>query len=139
MFLGTYYHTIEEKGRVSLPHKFRQTSDEWIITKGLDGGLFLFQAEVFQAELEKLNSKALTKKSHRDLVRYMANEASEVKVDSTGRILIPDFLRAAAQLVKNVVIIGSYQRIEIWNVEKYHQYLDEVNTHAEEIAEGIEL
>lgn len=139
MFIGTYYHRIEEKNRVSLPKKFRSMGDSWVITHGLDGGVFLFLAEDFQAELQKLSQLAFTKKAHRDFIRLMANEASEVEVDQSGRILLPEFLRASAQLVKDVAIVGSYQRIEIWNVEKYHQYLDHLNSNAEGIAEEVSL
>jgi MraZ protein len=137
MFIGTYYHTIEDKGRVSLPKKFREIGTDWVITRGLDGGLFLFLNNTFTAELEKLNQYAFTKKAHRDMIRLMTNEAQEVQVDPSGRILIPEYLRATAQLAKEVAIIGSYQRIEIWDVEKYHQYIDQLETQAEAIAEKV--
>lgn len=138
MFIGTYYHMIEEKGRVSLPKKFREMGNDWVITRGLDGGLFLFLNNTFTAELEKLNQLAFTKKAHRDLIRLMANEAQELQVDQSGRLLLPDYLRATAQLTKEVAIVGSYQRIEIWDVRKYHQYIDLIQSHAEEIAEKVE-
>src|SRR6184192_3562271 len=105
MFIGTYYHTIEEKGRVSLPKKFRDERSDWIITRGLDGGLFLFFKNTFIAEMEKLQTKAFTKRANRDFIRLMTNEAQEVEVDLNGRIQIPEYLRAAAQLTKDVVII----------------------------------
>jgi MraZ protein len=139
MFIGRYYHTIEERGRVALPKKFRQEKAEWVITRGLDGGLFLFLKNTFLAELEKLESRSLTKKAHRDFIRLMTNEAQEVEVDKQGRLLIPDYLRATAQLTKNVVIVGSYQRIEIWDVAKYHTYIEQLEHNAEEIAEKVEI
>lgn len=138
MFIGRYYHTIEEKGRVSLPKKFRDGGDDWIITRGLDGGLFVFLKDQFTSELEKLSTHPFTKKAHRDFIRLMTNEAEEVKVDENGRLLIPEYLRATAQLTKNVVIVGSYQRIEIWDVEKYHTYIDQLEKMAEETAEKVE-
>jgi MraZ protein len=137
MFIGRYYHTIEDQGRVSLPKKFRDTSDKWIITRGLDGGLFLFLNKTFEQELQKIAEHTFTKKMDRDFIRLMTNEAQEVEVDGNGRILLPDYLRATAQLTKNVVIIGSYQRIEIWDVDKYHQYLEYIEQHAEDIAEKV--
>ena len=137
MFIGTDYHTIEEKGRVSLPKNFRKFGTDWIITRGLDGGLFLFLNNTFTAELEKLNQLAFTKKAHRDLNRLMANEAQELQVDQSGRLLLPDYLRATARLTKEVAIVGSYQRIEIWDVEKYHKYVDQLETQAEAIAEHV--
>jgi len=137
MFIGTYYHTIEEKGRVSLPKKFRAESAEWVITRGLDGGLFLFFKNTFIAEMEKLQQKAFTKKANRDWIRLMTNQAQEVEVDSNGRIQIPEFLRVTAQLTKDVVIIGSFERLEIWDVQKYHAYIDQISPRAEEIAEQV--
>ena len=137
MFIGTYYHTIEEKGRVSLPKKFRDGTSEWVITRGLDGGLFLFFKNTFIAEMEKLQDKAFTKQANRDFVRLMTNEAQEVEVDDNGRIQIPEYLRAAAQLTKDVVIIGSFQRVEIWDVQKYHSYIDQIALKAEQIAEQV--
>lgn len=138
MFIGRYYHTIEEQGRVSLPKKFRESGDHWVVTRGLDGGLFVFLKNTFLTEIEKLSAQSFTKKAHRDFIRLMTNEAQEVEIDTNGRLLIPDYLRATAQLVKNVVVVGSFQRIEIWDVEKYHAYIDTVEKHAEDIAEKVE-
>ena len=139
MFIGRYYHTIEEKGRISLPKKFRESGDEWVITRGLDGGLFLFLRNQFQSELDKLAQKPFTKKAERDFIRLLTNEAEEVEVDPAGRLLIPEFLRASAQLAKHVVIVGSYQRIEIWDRERYHAYVTQIETQAEAIAENIDI
>lgn len=137
MFIGTYYHTLEEKGRVSLPKKFREHGNEWVITRGLDGGLFLFKKEDFTSELEKLRNQPFTKKANRDFLRLMANEAEEVETDNTGRLLIPEYLRATAQLTKTLVIVGSYQRIEIWDAGRYHTYLKKIEEDAERIAEDV--
>jgi len=138
MFIGRYYYTIEEKGRVSLPKSFRELEKQWVITRGLDGGVFLFGAEKFQAQLNHLDQLGFTKKAHRDIVRLMTNDAVLVEVDSIGRITIPEHLRASAQLTKQIVIVGSYHRVEIWDVEKYHAYLDTLVSNAEQIAEKIE-
>ncbi len=138
MLIGRYYHTIEEQGRVSLPKKFREASTEWIITRGLDGGVFLFIKNQFEAEMAKLQERAFTKKVNRDLVRLMSNDAHEVEIDANGRILIPDHLRRSALLHKDVVIVGSFKRIEIWDVEKYHEYIDQLEKNAEDIAEQVE-
>jgi MraZ protein len=137
MFIGRYYHTIEERGRVSLPKKFRDQERLWVVTRGLDGGLFLFPKATFEAELEKLANFTITKKAHRDLVRYLTNDAEEIEADKAGRVLLPEYLRATAQLAKNIVVVGSFRRIEIWDVEKYHQYLETLGEHAEEIAEEV--
>lgn len=135
MLIGKYYHNLEGNGRISLPKKFRNTSQSWIITRGLDGCLFLLKKENFTNELEKINQVGLTKKANRDLVRLMTNEASELTPDSTGRIKLPNYLIEFAQLKKALVIVGSLNRLEIWDQERYHRYLDQLESKAESIAE----
>ncbi len=138
MFLGKYYHTLEEKGRVSLPKAFRDQTQTWVVTRGLDGCLFLFEATQFATELTKLGERTFTKKAHRDVTRLLANEAAEISVDASGRIHLPEYLINQAQLSKDLVIAGNYNRIEIWNRERYHQYLSVLESQAEEIAEHVE-
>ncbi len=138
MFIGRYYHNLEEKGRLSLPKSFRELEKLWVITRGLDGGLFLFPKHDFEKQMTKISSYTFTKKAQRDFVRLMTNDAAEVEVDTGGRILIPEFLRASAQLTKELVVVGSLQRIEIWDVKIYHQYLDQLIQQAESIAEQVE-
>lgn len=139
MYLGRYYHTVEEKGRVSLPKKFRKEDHEqFVITRGLDGGLFLFPIQEWETQIQTLSTRTFTKKAHRDFVRLMTNDAQEVEVDRLGRILIPDYLRTFAKLDKQAVVVGSYSRIEIWDVQEYHTYIERIESQAEEIAENIE-
>lgn len=138
MYIGKYYHKVEDKGRVSLPKAFRSKASAWIITRGLDGGLFLFQAEKFTAEIEKLEARSFTKKTHRDFIRLMTNEAQEVTPDANGRVQLPEYLTTFANIGKDVVIVGSYSYVEIWDRDTYHTYLDEVESRASEIAEGLE-
>jgi MraZ protein len=135
MLIGKFYHNLEGNGRISLPKKFRQASKSWIITRGLDGCLFLLKKENFQSELEKIDEVGFSKKANRDLVRLMANEASELMADANGRINLPDYLIDFAQLKKSVVIVGSINRLEIWDQERYDQYLDQLEDKAETIAE----
>lgn len=137
MFLGQYYYAIDDKFRLILPKSFRDQETTWILTRGFDGGLFLFPQEEFAKELAKLEGQSLTKKNSRDLVRLLTNTAHEIAVDGVGRFHIPEALRAPAQLVKQVVIVGSYNRVEIWDVATYHAYMDQVNANAEDIAEHV--
>lgn len=138
MFIGRYYHKLEEKGRVSLPKNLRGDHLDWIITKGLDGGLFLFLAENFQSEIAKLAERSFTKKNDRDFVRYMTNDAYSLSVDTNGRVLLPEYLKNFAQIKKDVVIVGSYNRVEIWDIDLYHQYIDQLEKNAQSIAESID-
>jgi MraZ protein len=137
MFYGRYYHTLDEKGRVSLPKNFREQADRWIVTRGLDGGLFIVPSTQFATQLQEIEHLALTKKANRDVIRFFTNDALEVIPDRLGRIGIPEYLRAAAQLTKNLVVVGSLQRVEIWSVDRYHTYLDDIAAHAESLAEQV--
>lgn len=138
MFIGRYYHTLEENNRVSLPKKFRNIETNWIVTRGLDGGLFLFRAANFKEELEKLSQRTFTKKAHRDFIRLMTNDAKEIIADKNGRVSLPEYLIKFAQLKKQLVVIGSYSRIEIWNQNRYHQYLEKIESQAEKLAERVD-
>jgi MraZ protein len=135
MLIGKFYHNLEGNGRISLPKKFRQTSKSWVITRGLDGCLFLLKKENFQNELNKIDEVGFSKKANRDLVRLMTNEATELVADANGRINLPAYLIDYAQLKKSVVIVGSLNRLEIWDQDRYHHYLDQLESKAETIAE----
>ncbi len=137
MFIGRYYHTLEEKGRLSLPKEFRTQTKKWVVTRGLDGGLFLMKASDFQANLEKFAKRTFTKKDNRDFIRLMTNDAKLVEPDKLGRVTLPAYLTKLAKLKKQVVVVGSYSYIEIWDQAKYHQYLNKLEKEAEKIAERL--
>ena len=138
MFIGKYYFNLEEKGRLSLPKEFRQNNDSWIVTRGLDGGLFLYRENDFEKQLEKLLSRTFTKKIHRDFVRLLTNEAKSITPDKNGRVQLPEYLISFANLKKAVVVVGSLEKIEIWDRDIYHNYIDTIESTAEEIAERLE-
>ena len=135
MLIGTYYHTLEDNGRVSLPKPFRTEQTEWIVTRGLDGCLFLLSPEQFKQELSQITTRTFTNKDTRDLTRLFANEAQEVTPDKAGRVQLPEYLTAFAGLKKNVVIVGSINRVEVWDRDKYHDYLKQLEPKAEDLAE----
>jgi len=138
MYIGTYYHTLEEQGRVSLPKSFRETNNKWIVTRGLDGGLFIFPEDSFQEKLQKISENhVFTKKAHRDFVRLMTNEAQAIEVDQNGRVNLPDYLIQFAHLNKDLAVVGSLDYIEVWERDLYHQYIDQLEDSAEEIAEKV--
>lgn len=139
MFIGSFYHKLEAKGRVSLPKVFRAQTADWIITPGLDGGLFIFKAQDFATELQKLAQLEFNQKKARDYIRYLTNQAQAVTLDKTGRLLIPENLIQLASLTKNLVLVGSLSRIELWDQDTYHALLDHINQTAESIAEDIAL
>ncbi len=135
MLVGTYYHTLEDNGRISLPKTFRSKQTDWVVTRGLDGCLFLLEVEKFTQELEQITKRSFTNKDTRDLTRLFANEAQEVTPDKTGRVQLPEYLITFAGLTKNVVIVGSVSRIEIWDRDHYHTYISELEPQAEALAE----
>lgn len=137
MFIGRYYHTLEANGRVSLPKTFREQAEDWIVTRGLDGGLFVFKESDFASRLRELNERTFTMKSNRDFIRLMTNEAQKVTADANGRVQLPEYLISFAQLDKNLVVVGSYGWIEIWNRDLYHDYLHRLEDQAETIAESL--
>lgn len=138
MYLGRYYHSLEDKGRVSLPKKFREnTTQRFVITRGLDGGLFLYPSDHWEKIVTQLSIRTFTKKKNRDLIRLITNDAQEVELDRLGRILIPDYLRKFARLQKDVVVIGSLHHIEIWDTKSYHEYIENIEMNAESIAEEV--
>lgn len=138
MLIGTYYHTLEDHGRISLPKTFREKTARWVATRGLDGGLFLFPAADFQKRLRTIDeSHAFTKKASRDFVRLMTNEAQEVQADKNGRVNLPNYLIGYAGLKKNVVVVGSLEYVEVWDRTAYHKYVDSLEKNAEAIAETL--
>ncbi len=137
-FIGRFYHALEQKGRISIPPSFRQALEpEAILTTGLDGCLFLFPFSSWQSVVSEVEAQPFTRKVARDWGRLMANNASSVTFDRLGRILIQDYLRQKANLTKETVIVGSINRVEIWNQTAYHSYLDEIDKNAESIAEKL--
>jgi MraZ protein len=140
MYIGTYYYTLEAKNRVSLPASLRKmTGNEVVVTRGLDGCLFVFDLENWHKTVDAIEDLSFTKQRNRDFVRLLTNNAQQVEIDDQGRILLAEHLKTSAHLEKEIVIVGSMDRIEIWNKETYHTYSKRIETEAENIAEGIEL
>lgn len=122
MFMGEYNHTIDAKNRLIIPSKFREAlGDEFVVTKGLDGCLFVYDNREWAAFEEKLKSLPLTNKDARAFVRFFLAGAAGVEVDKQGRILLPSVLKDFAQISKDVVLIGVASRIEIWSREKWEE------------------
>jgi len=133
MFLGTYYHTLENNGRFSLPKQFRQQDTTWVVTRGIDGGLLLMSKERFAEELGQVSERTFTLKKQRDFLRFVASTAQEVTPDKVGRIQLPEYLIKLAHLQKKIVIVGNAHHIEIWNQNEYHQYYDALQAPTDEV------
>ncbi len=140
MFIGQYEHSLEGKGRLSVPKKFRsQLADGAIVAQGLDGCLFLYPKAEWEQLVNKLSQLPLTRSDARSFTRVLSYGAIEVAIDSLGRILIPDYLRQFAALKDLCIVAGAITRVEIWAKERFTDYSRKINTDAETIAEKLEL
>ena len=138
MFLGEYAHTVDNKNRLAVPAKFRNSLKQGaVLTRGLDNCLFLFTKEDWQALVAKISQLPLSQSNARSFSRMMLMGAMEVSPDKLGRILLPDYLKKFAGLKKKVIIGGVFNRIEIWDETKWNIYKQKSEKNVEEIAEGM--
>ena len=137
MFMGEYNHTIDAKGRLIIPAKFRELlGEEFILTKGLDGCLSIYPMKEWEAFEEKLRSLPLTNKNARTFSRFFVAGATSCELDKMGRILVPQTLREFAGLDKDVVLTGNLNRIEVWSKERWAENIDFDDMDA--IAQGLQ-
>lgn len=138
MFMGEFLHTIDNKGRLIIPAKFREMLGiKFITTKGLDNCLFLFPENEWQNFEEKLKKLPISQPNAREFVRFFCSGASECEFDKQGRILLPANLREYAALEKDVVVVGVMNRIEIWDAVKWKGYSSEAERNYEKAAESL--
>jgi MraZ protein len=121
VFLGEFQHTIDEKGRLAVPAKFRAPlSDGLVVTRGLDRCLYLWTIEQWQQMAERLAKLPMMQGDARRVARHFFSGAVDVKLDKLGRIILPQFLREYAGLGDEVVVVGVYSRIEIWSKDGWN-------------------
>ena len=143
MFMGEYSHNVDAKGRLIVPAKFReQLGDEFVVTKGLDGCLFVYPQEEWQNIEEKFREVPLTTKDARKFSRFFFAGAASCEIDKQGRILIPSVLREFAELEKDVVLVGVLSRIEIWSRARWEESnsyddMDEIAEHMADLGLSI--
>ena len=139
MFMSEYNHSIDAKGRVIVPVKFREAlGDEFVVTQGLDGCLFVFPNSEWKNFEEKLKSLPMSNKDARKFVRFFLAGAALVEIDKQGRILIPPVLRQFAALEKDVVVVGVGSRVEIWDKNRWDdsttfENMDEIADHMSDL------
>jgi len=144
MFYGEYEHTIDRKGRLIVPAKFRQALKEQAVkslflTRGLDGCLFLFTEAEWRMAEARFKQISFTKAEGRKFNRMFFSGAAEVAIDGLGRLLIPKTLKEFAQIEQDVVIVGVSNRIEIWSKEKWQAFYEASRQGFEEVAERVML
>ncbi|MDD3897721.1 MAG: division/cell wall cluster transcriptional repressor MraZ [Syntrophomonadaceae bacterium] len=138
MFLGEYQHSLDSKGRITVPSRFReQLGEKFVATKGLDNCIFLYPMEEWKTIEEKLKSLPFTRADVRSFARFFFSGASEMEIDRQGRTLMPVNLREYASIDKDLIIIGVGSRIEIWSAANWGKYTLEAESSYEEIAESM--
>jgi len=138
MFIGEYSYSIDDKKRLAVPPKFRQLlGKKAVITRGLDQCLFVYPLREWKTLAEKLSKLPLAQADARGFARLMLTGAMEVNLDNLGRVLVPDFLKNYGGLQKKVVITGVYNRVEIWDEEKWSDYKKKTENEVGDIAERL--
>jgi len=138
MFLGEYRHNIDYKGRLSVPKKFRgNLANGAILTKGLDGCLFLYSKESWSDLTARLQQLSVTQADTRAFERYLFGGAAEAQFDQLGRIKIPEYLLVYAGITKEVILVGILGRIEIWSPDRWDKLAKNLEKRGEEIAEKL--
>ncbi len=135
-FIGEYSHSVDAKGRMNVPVKFReQLGETFVVTRGLDKCLSIYPTEAFKTFAEKLQSLPISDINARQFVRFFLSGAVECELDKQGRILIPQSLRTHASISKDVVVTGNGSTVEIWDAQKWQEYNDAIDPDA--IAENM--
>lgn len=138
MLIGEYHHTLDDKGRVSIPVKVRVACESGaILTRGLDQSLVVFPREAWQAFVVNLQTLPWQQAETRALVRLFLAGAADVQMDRSGRMLVPEHLRAYAHLSKDVVFLGLGNRLELWDSARFAASMHEAETHADTIASTL--
>lgn len=138
MFIGEYSHSLDDKGRLAVPKKFRtDLAKGAIVTRGLDNCLFLYTKKEWEKLAEKLANLPLAQANTRAFARLMLAGAMDVEVDKQGRAMLPEYLRAYAGLTKEVVVAGLYNRLELWDSTAWETYKKKTETESTQIAEQM--
>lgn len=138
MFRGEYHHTMDEKGRIIIPAKFREgLGENFFVTRGLENSLFIYSQEAWENFEMKLQTLPMANKDARAFVRFFMSGVVECSLDKQSRILVPQNLRDYAQISKDAVFIGVLQRIELWDKERWEEYNRDDVLGVENIAEKM--
>ncbi|WP_125546832.1 division/cell wall cluster transcriptional repressor MraZ [Levilactobacillus lindianensis] len=138
MFMGEFEHSIDTKGRLIIPAKFReQLGGQFVVTRGMDGCLFGYPMTEWSALQEKLKALPVNRKDARAFVRFFYSAATECELDKQGRINLPKSLRDHAALAKQCVIVGVANRFEIWSQERWDKFSTAAEEDFDDIAENL--
>lgn len=138
MLKGQYSNSIDIKGRIVLPKKYRSTfGEQVVVSRGLEGCLNVYPVAEWQEVEKKLATLPTTKKQARDYTRLVLSSAEDLELDKMGRINLPEHLIRMASLDKNCIIIGVGKNLEIWDENRWNEYNQNVESSFEEIAESL--
>ena len=138
MFIGEYHHSIDEKGRLAVPTKYRESLGLGaVVTRGLDRCLFMYPMAAWQEISSHLATLPFSKANTRSFTRFLLAGAMDVELDKQGRIVVPEYLRTFAGLRKSVVIAGLYNRLEVWDAEAWERYRAGAEQGSADIAETL--
>lgn len=138
MFIGEYHHSIDDKGRLIIPSKFREELGyKFIITRGIENCLYVYSEEAWTKIVNKLETLPFTKKDARTFLRFLLSGASEAEFDKQGRINITSPLISHANITKECVIIGTGDRLEIWSEESWNDFFASAKDNMSDIAENL--
>lgn len=139
VFIGEFQHSLDNKGRLIIPSKFREgLGERFVLTKGLDNCLFVYPLSEWHNFEEKLKTLPLTSRDARAFVRFFFSGATECELDKQGRILLPANLREYSGIEKDAVVIGVSTRVEIWSLEEWNRYNSDTIMGYDKIAERME-
>lgn len=144
MLIGEYHHNLDEKGRLIIPSKFREDiGEKFIVTRGLDGCLFVYSSDNFDKIVSKLSTLPFTKKDARTFNRFFMSSATVCEFDKQGRINLPSSLISYANLEKECTIIGVNDRLEIWATNKFNSLIEDnlevISDISENLFEGFDI
>ena len=138
MFIGEYHHTIDEKGRLIIPSKFRDgLGEKFIVTRGIENCLYVYSLESWSTITKKLESLPFTKKDARQFTRYFLSGATVADFDKQGRVNISIPLVQHANLQKDCVIVGVGNRLEIWAQDEWNSFFESASLNMSDIAENL--
>lgn len=138
MFIGEYHHSLDQKGRLAIPTKFRKFfGGKAVVTRGLDNCLFVYTMPEWKKLAEKLSNLPISQANTRAFARLMLAGAMDVDLDKQGRIILPEYLRSFAGMKKATVITGLYNRLEVWSEDAWTKYTKNTEKESVAIAEAL--
>lgn len=138
MFMGEYHHSIDEKGRLIIPSKFRnELGESFVVTRGIENCLFVYSLPEWEKIVIKLKTLPFTKKDARNFTRFFLSGATTVEFDKQGRINISSPLANYANLEKECVVVGVNDRLEIWSLDSWNKFFEDNQDNLSDIAENL--